>query len=127
MIRQLKNKDVIYLIMSPNNYIKEYRSVKCRVRNIYYRGSTQKDFVEWETGNIPLDYRLSLVNCEDEKKFYCNKHLDKIYFEDELDKLEEDICNLNKILVFKEKQKEELQDYINKFTGWNYRSKINGI
>ena len=101
MSRKLVPGDVVCLLMSPNNYIKEYRSVKCKVRNIYYRGSTQKDLVEWNTDDIPLDYRISLINYEDNKSYYCNKHLDKLYFEDELDELTKDITNLNKILEFK--------------------------
>lgn len=127
MSRKLVPGDVVYLLMSPNNYIKEYRSVKCKVRNIYYRGSTQKDLVEWNTDDIPLDYRISLINYEDNKSYYCNKHLDKLYFEDELDELTKDITNLNKVLEFKKKQKEELQKYVKEFKGWNYRSNINGI
>lgn len=128
MIRKICNGDVVYLILSPNSYVKEYRYVKCKVKVIYYRGSTQKDFVEWDSDNIPMEYRLTLTNLDNEKLYYTNKYLDKIYFEDELDKLNEDIQNLNKITQFKQKQKEEFKKYIKgEFPNWEYRSIINGI
>ena len=40
--------------------------------------------------------------------------------------LTEDMLNLNKILDYKQKQKQELKDYIQKeFQKWNYRGTIN--
>lgn len=126
MNRKLDKDTIVYVVLSPNNSKKEYRCVKCKVKTIYYRGSTQKDYVEYDTQNIPYDYRVTLHNVEDEKVFYYNKHLDKIYFEDEIPQLTEDMLNLNKILDFKQKQKQETLNYIKKeFPNWKYRGKIN--
>ena len=126
MIKRLDKNTIVYVILTPNNSKKEYRCVKCKVKTIYYRGSTQKDYVEYDTQNIPYDYRVTLYNAEDGKTFYYNKHLDKIYFEDEMTQLTEDMLNLNKILDYKQKQKQELKDYIQKeFQKWNYRGTIN--
>lgn len=128
MIRKICNGDVVYLILSPNSYVKEYRYVKCKVKAIYYRGSTQKDFVEWDSDNIPMKYRLTLTNADKNQVYYTNKYLDKIYFEDELDEINKDIINLNKITNYKKQQKEEFKEYIKKeFPNWKYRSKINGV
>lgn len=122
MNRRLEIGTEVYLVLSPNNYIKKYRFVKCKVKSIYYRRSTQRNMVEYDDTNIPKDYKVTLSNIDNERTYYCNKHLDKIYFEDELNQLNIDIENLNKILEFKLKQKEELQNFIlNEFPNWKYR------
>lgn len=122
MNRRLEIGTEVYLVLSPNNYIKKYRFVKCKVKSIYYRRSTQRNMVEYDDTNIPKDYKVTLSNIDNERTYYCNKHLDKIYFEDKLNQLNIDIENLNKILEFKLKQKEELQNFIlNEFPNWKYR------
>ena len=127
-VRKISTGDVVYVMLSPNNSIQEYRCAKCIVKTIYYRGSSQRESVEWDTDNIPLEYRLCLKNFDNEKVIYTRKHLDKIYLEDELNSMAEDIINLNKLLAFKKQQREELKKYIkNEFPKWKYRSKINGI
>ncbi len=122
MNRRLEIGTEVYLVLSPNNYIKKYRFVKCRVKSIYYRRSAQRNMVEYDDTNISKDYKVTLSNIDNERTYYCNKCLDKIYFEDELNQLNIDIENLNKILEFKLKQKEELQNFIlNEFPNWKYR------
>ena len=125
MNRRLNVGDTIYIIMTPNNAINNYRSIKCNVKRIFYLGSTPKEYVEYDDENVSRDYRLTVTNVENPKMFYTKKYLDKIYYEDELDKMEEDINNLNKILEFKQKQKQELGDYIKKeFPNWKYKGEL---
>lgn len=126
MNRKLVKDSEVYLVLAPNNYIREYRCVKCKVKSMYYRGSTQKDVIEYDDEKPPYDYRITLYNIEDPKSYYCNKHLDKIYFEDDITQMVEDITNLNKILDFKQKQKQELKDYVhNEFPKWKYKGDLN--
>ena len=54
MNKKLDKDTIVYVVLSPNNSKKEYRCVKCKVKTIYYRGSTQKDYVEYDTQNIPF-------------------------------------------------------------------------
>lgn len=126
MNRKLEKGAEVYLILTPNNYKREYQYVKCIVKSIYFRRSSQVDMVEYDDNNIPKSYKVSLCNVDDIKSYYCNKGLDKIYFEDEFTQLNIDIENLNKILLFKMKQKTELKAYINnEFSNWKYKSDIN--
>lgn len=125
MNRVLKQGDMVYVVMTPNNAIREYRAIKCKVKSIYYRGSSQRSEVEYDDIKPPKDFRLTLTNAETQA-FYTKKYLEKIYFEDELDKMQVDINNLNKILDFKQKQKQELGDYIKKeFPNWKYKGELN--
>ena len=109
MNRKLEKGVEVYLILTPNNYKRKYRYVKCIVKSIYFRRSSQVDMVEYDDNNIPKSYKVSLCNVDDVKSYYCNKDLDKIYFEDELNQLNIDIENLNKILEFKLNKKIELK------------------
>lgn len=125
MIRKLEKGTEVYLILTPNNHKRKYRYVKCIVKSIYFRRSSQIDSVEYDDTNIPKSYKVSLYNADDNKSYYCNKGLDKIYFEDEITQLNIDIENLNKILSFEMKQKVELKAYIdNEFYNWKYKGDI---
>lgn len=130
MNRKLQIGDIVYLVLAPNNYIKEYRYVKCMVTKILFRKSSHRTFVEYDN----LDYndkafndiKLCLTNVDDTTKYYCSKSLEKIYYYDELDRLNTDIENLNKILQFKVKQKQELKDFVEKeFPNWAYKVTLN--
>ena len=67
-----------------------------------------------------------MTNIDDTTKDYCSKSLEKIYYYDELDRLNTDIANLNKILQFKVKQKQELKDFVEKeFPNWTYKVTLN--
>ena len=126
MNRKIEIGTEVYLVLSPNNYIKKYRFVKCKVKSIYYRRSSQRNLVEYDDTNIPKDYKVTLTNIDDEHTYYCNKYLDKIYFKDEFTQLNIDIENLNKILEFKLNQKMELKSYIRAtFSKWKYKGTIN--
>ena len=126
MNRVVKKGDEVYLVLTPNNYVREYRCVRCKIKSMYYRGSTQKDVIEYDDEKPPYDYKITLYNIESPKTYYCSKHLDKIYFEDTISQMVEDITNLNKILEYKTYQKQELRDYIQKeFPNWKYRGKLN--
>ena len=126
MNRIIKKDDEVYLVLTPNNYVREYRCVRCKIKAMYYRGSTQKDVIEYDDEKPPYDYRITLYNSESPKTYYCNKHLDKIYFEDTISQMVEDMTNLNKILEYKTYQKQELRDYIQKeFPNWKYRGELN--
>lgn len=126
MNRKLEKGVEVYLILTPNNYKRKYRYVKCIVKSIYFRRSSQVYMVEYDDNNIPKSYKVSLCNVDDVKSYYCNKDLDKIYFEDELNQLNIDIENLNKILEFKLNQKMELKSYIREtFSKWKYKGTIN--
>ena len=126
MNRKLEKGVEVYLILTPNNCKRKYRYVKCIVKSIYFRRSSQVDMVEYDDNNIPKSYKVSLCNVDDIKSYYCIKCLDKIYFEDELNQLNIDIENLNKILEFKLNQKMELKSYIREtFSKWKYKGTIN--
>ena len=126
MNRIIKEQDIVYVVMSPSGATIPYRSIKCYINKIYYRRTTLVDRLEYDDSNIPADYRISLINAENPKARYTKKNLDKIYFEDEKDKMQVDIDNLNKILQFKIKQKQELENYINReFYNWIYKGSIN--
>jgi hypothetical protein len=120
--------DEVYLLMTPNSQIKEYRQMKCNITSIYTKGHISVDTVEFNTIDIELmkKIKVGLRPVDITDRYYTNKHLDKIYFKDELNILQQDIDNLNKILAFKTKQKQELVSYVqDNFSNWNYRSTLN--
>ena len=126
MNRVLNIGSIVYLLLPPNNQKKQYRYVKCTVNSLYLNNFEEVYSIEYFTTAIPMEYKVTLRKFDEKKSYFCGKHLDKIYYEDELSQLNEDIDNLNKILEFKQKQKDELKQYIDtEFTNWNYRSKIN--
>ena len=58
MNRKLQIGDIVYLVLTPNSYIKEYRYVKCRVTKILYRKSSHRNFVEYDN----LDFNNDIFN-----------------------------------------------------------------
>lgn len=127
MIRNIKIGDIIYLLMSPTNKVKEYYYTKCKVTRICIDKVYSLDSIEIDTTSFSsLDnITFGLTNVDNTHKYYCNKHISKLYFDDELDSLNQDIVNLNKILKYKEKQKNELKEYVDKeFPAWEYRGNL---
>lgn len=127
MNRTIKLGDKVYLLLSPSNKDRGYRKLYCTISSIWGTGHFRVNELEYDDNDIELmkKVQISVKPVEVPEKYYTSKHLDKIYFEDELEQLEQDIENLNQILEFKVKQKEELRDYIsNNFKNWNYKGTI---
>ena len=122
--------DIVYVVLPPNNHKKVYRYVKCQICRIYYRRTAQRTSIKFDSdadSNKKLydSITVTLSDINNSHNYYYNKHLDKIYYEDEVEILNKDVDILNKILEYKQKQKEELENYVNtEFFNQTYNGKI---
>lgn len=146
MDKIINENDIIYIVYPPNGHIKNYRYYKCKVTNIqkgwglektrpgnrtHYSTYNLKDLKQYEDLSHSQKKCLLIIGIEykiDDKVItnfiQLNKDMDKLYLEDELDIVKQDVDNLNKILELKTKQKEELNKYIKELLiSWNYRGK----
>lgn len=147
--RILNVGDTIYVMFTPNNTMKYYRYYKCTItylqlgwgvtKNInrpMFQTYNLNDLKELEKQSsysqnknlltIGIQYVINNANKPVRNFILLNKDKHRIYFEDEVDIVEKDVENLNKILELKIKQKQELQEYTKTLlTNWNYRGKDN--
>lgn len=125
-----------YYILGNRGY--KYRYYKGNVYAItnwnYGLGCEGRHPNELDLDNIPesLERRLSVSvkytknNGNQDTAIVKATNIYRIYLLNELDRLEEDIRNLNEIYDLKLQQKRLLQNYIDKkLENWNYRGEIN--
>lgn len=124
-----------YLILG--SYDLPYRYYKCNVYNItdwtksihneerYLNSILLSEVSSKYDNNVSVNIEYTYNDNIRRANVKLKTELKRIYFEDELDILEEDIENLNEILEFKKQQKQLLKKYINKkLETWNYRGEI---
>lgn len=140
MSKIIQPGDKIFLLLSPNHKDK-YRYVEGVVKEISNdigRSKVTLNLINLDDiYKVPRSKRLGIddlthlcitVTYGEHSCTYINNEskITKLYTENELDKLIEDVNNLNDILEVRRLHKQIVQEYIDtKLENWNYRGDIN--